>query len=63
MKKIIWESQYIPYTKALSSISKAMDCLQNRLNAFDASTILSFMFDKEKEEIIDDIMEYRKDIT
>ena len=48
----------VSYKKAVKRISEHI--AENDMNAFKGITALAVIFDKDKHEALDDLMEYRK---
>ena len=49
----------VSYQKAVVAIGTFMDQHPHKINAFDASLILAYLFDVQKETALGDLMEYR----
>jgi hypothetical protein len=48
----------ISYTRGVASLSKYIDH-HHKMDAFDASLVLAYMFGVSKERALDDLIEYR----
>jgi len=50
----------VSYKQAVIALSTFMDHHKYKINAFDGSLILAYMFDVPKEKALDDLIAYRR---